>query len=126
MQANQEVALRLWIKVRGECYPSLAVRYADATVGTLSDAYLAGGPDWREVTLGGKVPEGGVAIALAESCFTTGGVGLEVDIPRARGSRPSAWDVPAALFGESASRIVVSVGSQHLDAVMQAAASEAR
>jgi phosphoribosylformylglycinamidine synthase len=51
--------------------------------------------------------EGGFAVALAECCFDTGGAGAEVDVP------PAAADhgliTEATLFGESASRVIVSV-----------------
>ena len=62
-----------------------------------------------------------MAVTLAESCFSTGGIGLAVDVPRARGAQPAGWDVPAALFGESASRVVVSVAADRLDAFLDRA-----
>ncbi|MGH9329013.1 MAG: phosphoribosylformylglycinamidine synthase subunit PurL [Vicinamibacterales bacterium] len=45
--------------------------------------------------------DGGVAIALAECAFETGGIGAEVDVPQAGGEI-------ATLFGESTSRAIVS------------------
>jgi len=51
--------------------------------------------------------DGGLAVALAECAFGTGGIGLDVDIPGApQGDRAPA---ATALFGESASRIIVTV-----------------
>jgi phosphoribosylformylglycinamidine synthase len=64
--------------------------------------------------------EGGLAIALAECTFDTGGIGVSADITAVKA--PDGFAVNATLFGESASRIVVSVASEHLDAVMTAAA----
>jgi phosphoribosylformylglycinamidine synthase len=62
--------------------------------------------------------DGGFAVALAECCFETGGIGAEVDI---RGAdlqvRPELTDV-ATLFGESASRAIVSVAPAALDRVL--------
>jgi phosphoribosylformylglycinamidine synthase II len=63
--------------------------------------------------------EGGIAVALAESCFNpTGLYGAEVDLcshgPTGRpetGHRPLA----TALFNESQSRIVISVAAENLD-----------
>jgi phosphoribosylformylglycinamidine synthase len=65
--------------------------------------------------------EGGLAITLAECTFDTGGIGVSADVT-AVGDEP-AYSVNATLFGESASRIVVSAATHHLDAVMAAAAA---
>jgi phosphoribosylformylglycinamidine synthase len=51
--------------------------------------------------------EGGVAVTLAECCFDTP-FGVSADLP-AVGEVPEAFRVHATLYGESASRIVVSV-----------------
>jgi phosphoribosylformylglycinamidine synthase II len=59
--------------------------------------------------------DGGLAITLAECAFETDGIGLDVDVP-------AAGDVPATLFGESASRVVVSVASEQAATLMQMAA----
>jgi phosphoribosylformylglycinamidine synthase subunit PurL len=61
--------------------------------------------------------EGGLAIALAECTFDSGGLGVSADVT-AVGTEHA---VQATLFGESASRIVLSVASDHLDTVMTAA-----
>jgi phosphoribosylformylglycinamidine synthase len=91
--------------------------------------------------------DGGVAVTLAESAFDTGGIGLTVDLPRvavlksasvAQGFRPASATGPtlqdagdgasgisdaiATLFGESASRAVVSVLREHRASVLQMAA----
>src|SRR5688572_16721760 len=64
--------------------------------------------------------EGGLAITLAECTFDSGGLGVSADIT-AVGDDP-AYVAVATLFGESASRIVISVASDQLDSVMAAAA----
>jgi phosphoribosylformylglycinamidine synthase len=64
--------------------------------------------------------EGGVAVTLAECCFDTGGVGADVALPAAL--RDGGFDVATAtLFGESASRVIVSVAPDDLAAVLAAA-----
>jgi phosphoribosylformylglycinamidine synthase len=63
--------------------------------------------------------EGGLAITLAECTFDTGGLGVSVDVAPALDASPLA--INATLFGESASRIVISAASRHLDAVLDAA-----
>jgi phosphoribosylformylglycinamidine synthase subunit PurL len=52
--------------------------------------------------------EGGLAVALSECCFGTG-IGVDVDVP-ATLSSASFVDI-ATLFGESASRVIVSVAA---------------
>jgi phosphoribosylformylglycinamidine synthase len=58
--------------------------------------------------------EGGVAVTLAECCFDTT-VGVQADLAAvpagAAGSDEAAFSDIAALFGESASRVVVSVAA---------------
>jgi phosphoribosylformylglycinamidine synthase len=60
--------------------------------------------------------DGGIAVTLAECAFDTGGVGLEVDVP-------AAVSAAATLFGESASRAVVSVRPDDRQALMAMAAA---
>ena len=55
--------------------------------------------------------EGGLAVALAESCIA-GGLGIECDADTAPDCR---WD--ALLFGETQSRIVVSLPPERMDAL---------
>ena len=64
--------------------------------------------------------EGGLAVTLAECAFGTGGVGLRVDLPSITSSL-SAWRSVMTLFSESASRVVVSVGREHLGALLDRA-----
>jgi len=59
--------------------------------------------------------DGGLAVALAECAFDTGGIGFEVDVERTDTGVKS-------LFGESASRAVVSVTRSNLAAVLTMAA----
>jgi phosphoribosylformylglycinamidine synthase II len=70
--------------------------------------------------------EGGLAIALAECTFDGSGLGVSADLTGVRVADTdepldSQLSINATLFGESASRIVVSVASRHLDSVMTAA-----
>ncbi len=51
--------------------------------------------------------EGGLAVTLAECCFDSGGLGLEIDTPLTV-ELPGRWSARAALFGECASAAVVS------------------
>jgi phosphoribosylformylglycinamidine synthase len=79
--------------------------------------------------------EGGVAIALAECCFGTGGLGMVVDIPiaeladvnnaSAERDAPASGLIDATLFGESASRVIVSVEPSALARFLTAAADAA-
>jgi phosphoribosylformylglycinamidine synthase II len=64
--------------------------------------------------------DGGVAITLAECAFDSGGIGVDVDLPAASGVQPDP--VIATLFGESASRVVVSVRPAERVTFMQMAA----
>ena len=59
--------------------------------------------------------DGGVATTLAECAFDTGGIGYHVDLPL-------STSATATLFGESASRAVVSVTSANLQPLLQLAA----
>jgi phosphoribosylformylglycinamidine synthase len=69
--------------------------------------------------------DGGLAVTLAECAFDTGGIGFEIDAPSvADGVVPGvdpASALIAALFGESASRAVVSVRRADRAMVLQAA-----
>jgi phosphoribosylformylglycinamidine synthase len=67
--------------------------------------------------------DGGLAITVAESCFDTGGIGAEVSIPGASVVSDRELNEAAALFGESASRIVVSVAPDCLTRVLEQAAA---
>jgi len=64
--------------------------------------------------------EGGLAVALAESTFDSGGVGCIADVDSVEvGSRVK---MVATLFGESASRVVASVQKAHRTRVLELAA----
>jgi phosphoribosylformylglycinamidine synthase subunit PurL len=65
--------------------------------------------------------EGGLAVTLAECCFDTAGIGVQVDAPLAEGDVLRSWASHAALFSESASRVVISVDQSVLDEVLEAA-----
>ena len=66
--------------------------------------------------------EGGLAVTLAECCFDSGGVGVEVTLPLVGiGDDDSGRDdiaLAATLFGETASRVVVSVTDAHASELM--------
>jgi phosphoribosylformylglycinamidine synthase len=64
--------------------------------------------------------EGGLAVTVAECCFDTP-YGVTVGLA-STSNVPPAFAVNAALFGESASRIVVSVRPEQLDALRTLAA----
>ena len=66
--------------------------------------------------------DGGLAITVAECCFDTGGIGADVDLPPATAKHGGEWTVPATLFGEGPSRILVSVAQSDLSALMSSAA----
>jgi phosphoribosylformylglycinamidine synthase len=60
--------------------------------------------------------EGGLSITVAESCFDSS-LGVDVDLPGV-GSETAGYRDVATLFGESASRVVVSVRPDRLDAFL--------
>lgn len=65
------------------------------------------------------VSDGGLAVALAESCFASSNLGANVkigDVP-AEGVQPAEF----ALFGERGARCMVSVAPEKLDAVFETA-----
>jgi phosphoribosylformylglycinamidine synthase len=66
--------------------------------------------------------DGGLAVTLAECTFSSGGIGVEVSVPSVD-NVPAAWRVAATLFGESASRIVVSAAQDVAPRVLAAAAA---
>jgi phosphoribosylformylglycinamidine synthase len=65
--------------------------------------------------------DGGVAVTLAECTFDTAGVGAEVSIDSVSVARDAEIDRAAALFGESASRVVVSVAAGAVADVLERA-----
>jgi phosphoribosylformylglycinamidine synthase len=64
--------------------------------------------------------EGGLAVTVAECCFDSP-YGVDVDV-KAAGAVP-AWRDVATLFGESASRAVVSVAPEQVDRLLAMAAA---
>jgi len=68
--------------------------------------------------------DGGLAVAVAESCFDTGGIGAEVSVGGVILSADRQLNDAAALFGESASRVVVSVATDCLTGVLERAAAQ--
>ena len=67
--------------------------------------------------------DGGIAVTLAECCFDTGGVGAEVSLEAVAVSAKPAVNDAAALFGESASRVVVSATLNDVADVLDRAAA---
>jgi phosphoribosylformylglycinamidine synthase subunit PurL len=59
--------------------------------------------------------DGGLAVTLAECAFDTGGIGLDADVA-------AAGSAAATLFGESASRAIVSAKPEHVGRLMAMAA----
>ncbi|MBI4888679.1 MAG: phosphoribosylformylglycinamidine synthase subunit PurL, partial [Acidobacteria bacterium] len=66
--------------------------------------------------------EGGLAVTLAESCFDTG-LGASVDVP-AVATATARFGLAATLFGESASRALVSVEARRSAEMVALAAGE--
>ncbi len=67
--------------------------------------------------------EGGLAVALAESCFSSyrrPGIGAKIDLTE-HAKLSSLNNLTALLFAESPSRIVLSVKAENLDRVMEIA-----
>jgi phosphoribosylformylglycinamidine synthase II len=67
--------------------------------------------------------DGGLAVTVAECCFDTNGIGATVSIDVPQVASDGAMNVTAALFGESASRVIVSVASDELTRVLEHAAA---
>jgi phosphoribosylformylglycinamidine synthase len=67
--------------------------------------------------------DGGIAVTLAECCFDTNGIGAEISLESVHVAGDARIDTAAALFGESASRVLVSVEPDQLTAVLERAAA---
>jgi phosphoribosylformylglycinamidine synthase len=67
--------------------------------------------------------DGGLAVALAECTFGTGGTGAEVAIDAVPAGGDPALNAAAALFGESASRVIVSAPPDLVTEVLQQASA---
>ncbi|MEZ5418988.1 MAG: phosphoribosylformylglycinamidine synthase subunit PurL [Vicinamibacterales bacterium] len=64
--------------------------------------------------------DGGLAVTVAECTFGAGGIGVDVSVPAVSGV-PAAYAAAATLFGESASRIIVSAAPDAAGRVLAAA-----
>jgi phosphoribosylformylglycinamidine synthase len=69
--------------------------------------------------------DGGLAVTLAECCFDTDGIGADVSIERVAAAKAEAINLAAALFGESASRVVVSAAPEAVSEVVKRAGDAA-
>jgi phosphoribosylformylglycinamidine synthase len=67
--------------------------------------------------------DGGLAVTVAESTFDSGGIGADIAVPGVAVARNPEINVAAALFGESATRAVISVVTDHVAVVLQRAAA---
>jgi phosphoribosylformylglycinamidine synthase II len=67
--------------------------------------------------------DGGLAVTLAECCFDTDGIGADVSIDRLAVARAEPVNRAAALFGESASRVVVSAAPGAVSEVVRRASA---
>jgi|KBSSwiS6_1023812.scaffolds.fasta_scaffold01384_4 phosphoribosylformylglycinamidine synthase II len=67
--------------------------------------------------------DGGLAVTVAECCFDTGGAGAEISIGGLNIGRDSRLNDAVALFGESASRVVISTTSDTVTEILQRAAA---
>ena len=62
--------------------------------------------------------EGGLAVTLAECCFESGGIGVEASVPLTAGNGRSDILMATTLFGEAASRVIVSANERDAEEVM--------
>jgi phosphoribosylformylglycinamidine synthase len=62
-------------------------------------------------------------VTIAECAFDTGGVGADVSIDAVQVARDERMNLAAALFGESSSRVILSVGPGDFTAVLERAAA---
>jgi phosphoribosylformylglycinamidine synthase len=111
--------------VQGEP-PALDLPRERALIGFLTQAAAAG-----LLQSAHDCSDGGVAVTLSECAFDSGGIGLEVDLPgvlpgpdtrRVRAAAATSFAAPATLFGESASRAIVTVKAEDRVRLMQMAA----
>ena len=84
---------------------------------------LAALADERLIRSAHDCSDGGLAVTVAESCFDAEGLGAEVSIEAGGVSQGDRLAVAAALFGESASRVLVSVVPDVLTTVLERAAA---
>src|SRR5262245_9563557 len=86
-------------------------------------ALLAELADARLLRSAHDCSDGGLAVTVAESAFDTGGVGASVSLDAVQVARDDRLNVAAALFGESASRVVVTAGPGDFTTVLERAAA---
>jgi phosphoribosylformylglycinamidine synthase subunit PurL len=79
--------------------------------------------DARVIRSANDCSDGGLAVALAECCFDTSGIGAEASIAAVDAGRDPHMNVAAALFGESASRVLVSLNTDVVAEVLEQAAA---
>ena len=84
-------------------------------------ALVAALADDRLIRSANDCSDGGFAVTLAECCFDSGGLGAEVSIDALEVSTDRHLDDAAALFGESASRIIVSTTADGVVRVLERA-----
>jgi phosphoribosylformylglycinamidine synthase len=82
-------------------------------------AFLAKASAARLMRSAHDCSDGGVAVTLAECTFDSGGIGCEVDLPRA--GQPADWSTTGTLFGEAGGRVVASVEPGHKEALLELA-----
>jgi phosphoribosylformylglycinamidine synthase subunit PurL len=67
--------------------------------------------------------DGGFAVTVAESCFDTNGIGAEISIDGLKVARDAGINAAAALFGESATRVIVSAVPDDVTRILERAAA---
>jgi phosphoribosylformylglycinamidine synthase subunit PurL len=67
--------------------------------------------------------DGGLAVAMAECCFDADGIGADVSVSAVSVARSEQINDAAALFGESATRVVISADSAAVNDVLRHAAA---
>ena len=67
--------------------------------------------------------DGGLAVTVAECCFETIGIGAEVSVGAEQVARDPRVNTAAALFGESASRVVISAVPEDVTRILERAAA---
>ncbi len=95
----------------------------DLTVERALQSLLVSLADARLIRSAHDCSDGGLAVAVAECAFDTGGMGAEVSIAGVDVSTHVALNRAAALFGESASRVIVSASPDRVAEALARAAS---
>jgi phosphoribosylformylglycinamidine synthase II len=76
----------------------------------------------RLISSAQDISEGGLAVALAECTFDTGGIGVDADVPAASATSIVSG-VDATLFGESAPLVIVACETANAEAVLARASA---